>query len=128
MASGVPAVTFDASGVSDKTIERLWLDPSAARANAQAVQIRRYHVEGDPLTAAQEDTPGLKNIMPDAPGYEITLKDPLPKPQKPDFTWNPIEMARREIDYAKAKLAHTADMHRQGTMIKALEEQQPWNS
>jgi len=127
LATGVPAVTFDASGVHDKTLERLGLDPGAAKAEAENGLIRRYHVDGDPLTAAQEDTPILSGIMPDAPGHEITLDSPLAPLKKPEWTWNPIEMAKREADYVKQKAERVADLHRQQTMIDALQQQQPWN-
>lgn len=128
LATGVPAVTFDASGVHDKTMERLGLDPGAVKQQAEDGLIRRYNVAGDPLTAAQEDTPGLSSIMPDAPGHEITLKDPLPPIEAPEWTWNPVEMARRTADYLQDKAARVADLHRQSTMIEALEEQRPWAS
>lgn len=125
LAAGIPAVTFDASGVHDATMERLGLDPAAAKQMAEDGLIRRYNIAGDPLTAAQEDVPLLNNI-PDAPGHEITLDDPLPPIEAPEWTWNPIEMGKRTAEYLQAKAERVADLHRQSTMIEALEEQRPW--
>lgn len=125
LAAGVPAVTYDAAGVHDATFERLGLDPGAARQQAEDGQVRRYNVAGDPLTAAQEDVP-LLNGIPDAPGHEITLDDPLPPIPGPDLTDWPWEVAENIADYARAKAERVADLHRQGTMIEALQEQRPW--
>ena len=126
LATDIPAVTFDASGVHDDTMEQFGLDPGQAKQDAENGLIRRYNVDGDPLTAAQEDTPGLNRIMPDAPGHEITLDSPLPPIDPPKWTWNPIEMAQRTADYLKAKAERVGDLHRQQTMIDALEQQRPW--
>lgn len=125
LATGIPAVTFDAAGVHDNTMERLGLDPAQAKALAESGLIRRYNVDGDPLTAAQEDVP-LLNRIPDAPGHEITLDDPLDPIPPPDLTDWPWVVAENIKDYAQAKLERVADLHRQGTMIEALQEQRPW--
>ncbi len=119
LVTGVPAATYDASGVHDDTMRQFGLDPATAKAAAENGLIRRYNVEGDPLTAAQQDTPGLSSIMPDAPGHEITLESPIEKP-KWDW-WHPIESAKEQA-------AYTADMHRQQTMIDALSQQRPWDN
>ena len=126
LVNGIPAVTYDASGVHDTTLRNLGLDPAAAFARAEDGLVRRYNVAGDPLTAAQEDVWLLNNI-PDAPGHEITLDDPLPPIEGPEWTWNPIEMAKRTADYLAAKAERVGDLHRQGTMIEALQEQRPWD-
>lgn len=125
LVAGIPAVTFDASGVHDQTMEHLGLDPAQAKAAAEDGLIRRYNVAGDPLTAAQEDVWGLNNI-PDAPGFEITLDDPLPPIPAPDMTDWPWVVAQNVYEYGQAKLERVADLHRQGTMIEALGEQRPW--
>lgn len=127
LVTDIPAVTFDASGVHDNTLRDLGLDPAAAFARAEGGLIRRFNVDGDPLTAAQEDVWGLNNI-PDAPGFEITLDDPLPPIKAPEWTWNPIEMGKRTAEYVAAKAERVADLHRQGTMIEALQEQRPWEA
>lgn len=125
LASGAPAVTYDAAGVHDATLERLGLDPAAAKQLAEDGLVRRYNVAGDPLTAAQEDVWLLNNI-PDAPGYEITLDDPLPPIPGPDLTDWPWKVAENIAEYVQAKAERMADLHRQGTMIEALQEQRPW--
>lgn len=127
LATGNAAVTFNASGVHDNTIERLGLDADTARADAGEGQIRRYNISGDPLTAAQEDTFGVSAIMPDAPGHEINLADPYPAIEGPEFTWNPIEMAKRTWEHGQAKLERAGALHGQQGVLDALEQQQPWN-
>lgn len=128
LATDIPAVTFDASGVHDDTMRQFGLNPGQAKQDAENGLIRRYNVAGDPLTAAQEDTPGLNRIMPDAPGHEITLDSPLPPIEAPEWTWNPIEMAKRTADYLHDKAERVGDLHRQQTMIDALAQQRPWEN
>lgn len=77
MATGQPAVTFDASGVHDDTAaaaaEMRGDGATAASVQAEASQgqMRAYRMETDGLTNVQEAT-GL----PDAPGTQITLETP----------------------------------------------------
>ena len=77
MATGQPAVTFDASGVHDNTAAaaaEMRGDGSTAasvQAEASQGQMRSYRMETDGLTNVQEAT-GL----PDAPGTPITLETP----------------------------------------------------
>lgn len=127
LATGNAAVTFNASGVHDNTIERLGLDPGTARADAAGGQIRRYNIDGDPLTAAQEDTWGTRTLMPDAPGHEITLDDPYPPIEGPEFTWNPVEYGKRVYEHGQAKLERAGALHGQDGVLDALRQQQPWN-
>lgn len=128
LATGNAAVTFNASGVHDKTIERLGLDPDTARADAEAGQIRRYNISGDPLTGAQEDVFGTKWVMPDAPGHEINLDDPYPAIEGPEWTWNPIEYGKRVAEHAQDKIERTGELHGQQGVIDALEAQRPWEN
>ncbi|MGO1540691.1 MAG: hypothetical protein ACTHZI_09000 [Luteimonas sp.] len=125
-ATGNTAVTFNASGVHDNTIENLGLDVDAAKADAEGGQIRRYNVDGDPLTTLQEDTWGLNHAMPDAPGHEITLDNPYPPLEGPEFTWNPVEYAKRVAEHGQDKLERAGELHSQQGVLDALEQQQPW--
>jgi len=125
-ATGNAAVTFNASGVHDNTIENLGLDVDAAKADAEAGQIRRYNVDGDPLTTLQQDTWGLSGAMPDAPGHEITLDSPYPPLEGLEWTWNPVEYAKRVADHAQARLARAGELHGQQGVIDALEQARPW--
>ncbi|MFX8055597.1 hypothetical protein ABTK93_20295, partial [Acinetobacter baumannii] len=73
LASGVPAVTFDASGIHPNTFDRMGLDPQRARDIAEGGQIRAYSMHRDLLTQAQEASP-LGLAMPDAIGTRIVVK------------------------------------------------------
>jgi len=112
MAVDGAAVTFNAAGVHDRTIEGLGLDPATARADAADGQIRRYNVDGEALTKAQQDIWVVNNI-PDAPGHEIVLDDPSPLTGFDRF--NPISI-----------VSHSIAKHMQDTVIEALSQQQPW--
>ncbi|SEK83001.1 Protein of unknown function [Pseudoxanthomonas sp. GM95] len=78
MVYNVPAVTYNAAGVNDRTLEREGLDPSAAKDYAKEGLIRAYHVDNEILTHLQEDSFPLKYAMPDAAGHQIKLPDPDP--------------------------------------------------
>jgi hypothetical protein len=78
MANDVPAVTFNASGVHDRTLERQGFDADVLKQEAEEGLIRSYRVENEILTHLQEDSIPLKWAMPDAPGHEIVLPDPDP--------------------------------------------------
>lgn len=112
LAIGNAAVTFNAAGVHDDTMRDLGLDPAAAKADAEAGQIRRYNVDGEVLTTAQQDIWGVNGI-PDAPGHEIVLDDPDPLTGWNRF--NPVAIAR-----------HSGELHSQGSVLEALREQRPW--
>ncbi|MEH6418384.1 Mbeg1-like protein [Pseudomonas sp. CGJS7] len=125
LATDTAAVTFNASGVHDDTLRDLGLDPGTVKDDAANGQIRRYNIGGEILTAAQEDVPVL-NKIPDAPGHEINLDDPDP-PKAPDFTWNPIEMAKRTAEYVADKVKRPGELHAIAPVIDAMKQQQPWN-
>ncbi|WP_145534424.1 phospholipase [Yersinia thracica] len=69
LASGTFAVTFNAAGVSDPTLNRLELNPAQARQSAENGAVRRYSEQYDLLTDTQEST----SLIPDAIGHKITL-------------------------------------------------------
>ena len=73
LATGVPAVTFDASGIHPNTLDRIGIaDPQQARDIAEGGQIRAYSLQSDLLTQAQESGPiGL--LAPDALGTKIVV-------------------------------------------------------
>ncbi len=78
MVSEVPAVTFNAAGVHDKTLERYGFDADVLKQEAEQGLIRSYRVKNELLTHLQEDSIPLKWAMPDAPGHKIELPDPDP--------------------------------------------------
>ncbi|NZA26163.1 phospholipase [Luteimonas sp. SJ-92] len=114
LATGNAAVTFNASGVHDATMRNLGLDPGAARAGAEAGQIRRYNVDGEALTKAQQDI-WVVNGIPDAPGHEIVLDDPAPLTGWSRF--NPIAIVQ-----------HAGELHSQDSVLDALRAQRPWEN
>lgn len=75
LATGNTAVTFNAAGLSNDTLRDLGFSPHEARSQAEDGQIRRYNVDGDPLTGVQQSVEVL-NGTPDAVGYELNLKHP----------------------------------------------------
>lgn len=78
MVNEVPAVTFNAAGVHDNTVERYGLDADVVKREADRGLVRHYVVENDILTYLQEDAFPLNLAMPDAPGARIDLPDPDP--------------------------------------------------
>ena len=78
MVNEVPAVTFNAAGVHDNTVERYGLDADTVKQQADQGLVRHYVVEHDILTYLQEDAFPLNLAMPDAPGARIDLPDPDP--------------------------------------------------
>jgi hypothetical protein len=78
MVGEVPAVTFNAAGVHDKTLERYGFDADVLKQEAEQGLIRSYRVKNELLTHLQEDSVPLKWAMPDAPGHKIELPDPDP--------------------------------------------------
>ncbi|MDH5821818.1 hypothetical protein QFW77_02255 [Luteimonas sp. RD2P54] len=79
LATGNPAVTFNAAGLSDQSLRSLGFTPNGAREVAADGQVRRYNVENDILTGVQQN--GMP--LPDAVGHELRLdntnfiKDPI---------------------------------------------------
>ena len=78
MVTAVPAVTFNAAGVHDNTLERYGLNADALKREAEQGLIRSYHVRNEILTHLQEDSIPLQWAMPDASGHRIELPDPDP--------------------------------------------------
>lgn len=96
LVTEVPAVTFNAAGVHDNTIERFGLDAGRAKNDALDGLVRRYTVDNDILTELQEDVIPMRWMMPDAVGHEIELADPDPL-----SFWerlNPVNGIRHGID------------------------------
>ncbi|KGO98315.1 Mbeg1-like protein [Novilysobacter defluvii] len=71
--TGIPAVTFDPSGVHDRTLARLGLDAGQFRSQAEAGQVRRYSMHEDALTQVQEGWLTAP-LAPDAIGHQIVVK------------------------------------------------------
>ncbi|WP_394821783.1 hypothetical protein [Pendulispora albinea] len=115
LATGSPAVTFNSSGLNDKTIQRLDLDPNAARAQAENGQVRRYAVDGEILTNLQENNVATRGLMPDAVGRKITLPDP-----------KPLTGFQKWIPGARTK--HGADLHGMGPVHDSMRKWPPWGS
>jgi len=115
MVNDVPAVTFNAAGVNDRTLEREGLDASAAKAYAAEGLIRGYHVKNELLTHLQEDSIPLKWAMPDAAGHQIQLPDP-----------DPLSFGQRLVP--GKMFLHRLDLHGIDSVIKAQALQAPAQS
>ncbi|WP_242112776.1 Mbeg1-like protein [Luteimonas aquatica] len=75
------AVTFNAAGVSNDSLRSLGMNPNAVRDQlADSGQVRRYVVNTDPLTLAQQDLPLIPILPigspPNAVGHELRLTPP----------------------------------------------------
>jgi len=109
VATDIPAVTFNAAGVHDKTMARIGLDPDAAAQEAENGLIRRYAVKNEIITELQERTPIMRSLMPDAIGHKIELPDPDPLSFWQKF--NPVKTTK-----------HAVDMHYIDAVIDAMEQ------
>ena len=109
LASGTFAVTFNAAGVSDHTLNRLGMNPSQARQLAESGGVRRYSEQFDLLTETQEST----SLIPDAIGHKITLANSDKLTGVND--WLPHKHLERSL------AAHGIDK-----VLSSMNEQQPW--
>ena len=107
-AADAPAVTFNASGVNNKTLERIGLDPDAVKRDAESGNVRRYAVDNEILTGLQERTPIIRGLMPDAIGHKIELQDP--DPLKGWSRLNPVKQVK-----------HSVEMHYIDAVIDSME-------
>ncbi|PPT94562.1 XVIPCD domain-containing protein [Xanthomonas arboricola] len=112
MVNDIPAVTYNAAGVNDRTLERQGLDASAAKDYASSALIRGYHVKNEILTHLQEDSIPLKWAMPDAAGHQIELPEP-----------DPLSFGQRLVP--GMMLRHRLDLHGMDSVMKAQEMQSP---
>ncbi|MBB4655723.1 MULTISPECIES: XVIPCD domain-containing protein [Xanthomonas] len=112
MVNDIPAVTYNAAGVNDRTLERQGLDASAAKDYASSELIRGYHVKNEILTHLQEDSIPLKWAMPNAAGHQIELPEP-----------DPLSFGRRLVPGMMLK--HRLDLHGMDSVMKAQEMQSP---
>ncbi|MFS7159321.1 phospholipase [Serratia proteamaculans] len=111
LATGTVAVTFNAAGVSDYTLNRMGIDPAAAKQDAQAGGIRRYSEQYDMLTGTQEST----SLIPDAIGHKITLAN--------NDTLSGIDDWRPSKHVDRSLTAHGIDK-----VISSMAEQKPWEA
>jgi Protein of unknown function (DUF2974) len=103
-----PAVTFNAAGVKDKTLERVGLDASAVKEEAAHGQIRRYAVDNEILTGLQERNLLTRNLMADAVGHKIQIPDP-----DPQTFWQGINPVK--------SVMHGVDNHMMDSVIRSQE-------
>lgn len=77
MTSGNPAVTANAAGVSDATVDYIaqqnGMSAQQLRADVDGGLVRSYHTADDILTHLQEQMPLTSGLMPDAPGTRLEL-------------------------------------------------------
>jgi Protein of unknown function (DUF2974) len=106
IGTGSPGIVANGAGLSDKTIERLGLDPDAVRKEVENGQIRNYQVKGEILTHLQEKNLATRFVMPDAMGHDMPLPDP--HPLKGFHNINPFE-----------KVPHRVDLHSMDSVLQA---------
>ncbi|WP_431225339.1 phospholipase [Serratia sp. L9] len=111
LATGTLAVTFNAAGVSDHTLNRFGINPAAAKQDAESGGIRRYSEQYDMLTGAQEST----SLLPDAIGHKITLVN--------NDTLSGIDDWRPSKHLDRSLTAHGIDK-----VIGSMLEQKPWET
>jgi hypothetical protein len=113
-----PAVTFNAAGVNDATLQRLAPEGnvSAMKQAANDGLVRRYAVQGDVLTGEQQ-TGLARGLIPPAIGHEIQLRDP----NKP--AWY---LEAPGLNLVTDTVSGVKD-HLMGAVITALQNDQPWN-
>ena len=104
-----PAVTFNAAGVKDVTLERAGMNPAAVKEAAESGQMRRYAVENEILTHLQEKSFPSRYLMPDAIGNKVELPDPDPLSFWQSF--NPVK-----------SIKHSVEMHMMDSVIRAQEK------
>ena len=109
VSTDTPAITFNASGVHDKTLERIGLDPDAVKREAGQGLIRRYAVDNEILTELQENKPIIRHLMPDALGHKIELPDP-----DPQSFWQRLNPVK--------SIKHGIEMHYIDAVIEAQEK------
>ena len=107
LGTGTPAVTFNAAGLSEDSLERATgLTAEEARTQARyGGQIRAYRTSSDVLTSLQEDDPFDANPpLPDAVGNPITLADPA---DDPAWYWDALSLGGSHLGYSIS--GHTMD-------------------
>lgn len=117
LVTGNPAVTFNAAGLSDATVEAFAFDPEDARARAASGLVRAYRVAGDALTSVQERDTSFTDAsrLPDAFGNPITLNDPMPEATLLQAIFDPEVTIRCVI-------SHSSEMHTMvGGVLPAIE-------
>jgi hypothetical protein len=123
LATDLPAVTFNAAGLSDHSVQLLgYADRTEANGAAEVGLIRAYHVDGELLTFAQDADiltkiflPPILNRtnLPSAVGKKITITDPHPVP------WYKVWIPGVEF-------RHRLDEHGMDYVLDALQENLPW--
>jgi hypothetical protein len=108
LRTGVAAVTFNAAGVRDSTLERLGIARDVRDLAAESGHVRRYTVDNDILTELQEHMIRTRTVLPDPIGHRIRLPDP-----------DPLSFLQRGVPVIR--LPHALDRHSMDTVISALE-------
>ena len=147
LASGIPAVTFDASGIHPNTLDRMGLaNPQQARDIAEGGQIRAYSLKSDLLTRIQESGP-LSLAVPDALGTKIVVEPSVidrhtlvGRGAKHEFDLSGVPQAGANtlVELARnshipiisdiGQLAYNAISHSPSLLTDAMIDRQPWQA
>jgi hypothetical protein len=107
LGTGTPAVTFNAAGLRDVSLEQATgLTAEEARTQARyGAQIRAYRTNSDILTSLQEDGPfDADSPLADAVGNPITITDPA---DDPAWYWDALSLGGSDLGYHIS--GHTMD-------------------
>lgn len=108
LRTGVPAVTFNAAGIHNRTLHTFGIDEDVRQFAANSGHIRRYTVENDVLTVLQEHALQTRLLLPSAIGYRIRLQDP-----------DPLSLFERIVP--GRGLLHGVEAHSMETVLRALD-------
>lgn len=145
LASGIPAVTFDASGIHPNTLERMGMSPEQAREIANNGDIRAYSLNSDALSQAQEswvtglvapDALGTRIIVEPGPVARHTLVDRAGELEFADLSPGQRDAANLLVETLRhtglpilgtaGDLAYAAMSHNPNVLTAAMMEVEPW--
>jgi pimeloyl-ACP methyl ester carboxylesterase len=106
--TSVPAVTFNAAGVHDHTIERFGDGRDRASIAASGL-IRRYTVDNDILTVLQEQDLRTRFFLADALGTRIRLADP-----------DPLSFLEKTL--RPRRILHAIESHSMDAVLRAMDQ------
>lgn len=112
LRAGVPAVTFNAAGIHDRTLALHGIPGDVRRFAAASGHVRHYTVENDLVTVLQVEAWRTAPLLPDPIGHRIRLRDPDP-------------LGRLERLLPGSAVRHGLDRHAIDTVLCAFDAPEP---